>query len=412
MVQPSKLTTIVPMTSTDGMHFVGPWSDMVSGYHEWAHESVDLSGRAGAPKVWISFDFSTHHGFNYYEGEAPYVDNVRLITSAPTITSLSPTAGPLTGNNNVIINGTNFTGATRVAFGGVDALSYTVNSATKITAKAPAHAAGMVQVKVTAPAGSTANTAADDYTYMDRPTITSLSPKAGPLAGNNTVIINGTNFTGATKVTFGGVNAFSYTVNSATKITAKAPAHVAGMVQVKVRAPGAHRQHRGGRLHLYGRPTITSLSPIAGPPPATPTCHHQRHRLHRGHQGDLRRRQMPPQLHGQLRHQDHGQGSASCGRHGAGEGMGSGGLHRQHRGGQLYLHGRPHHHQPQPHRRPLGRQQQRHHQRHQLHRGHQGGLRRHRCLELHGQLLHQDHGQGPAPCGRERAGEGVGSGRL
>ena len=55
-------------------------------------------------------------------------------TSAPTITSFSPTAGPV--GSSVTITGTNFTGATSVKFNGVSA-TFIVNSATKITATVP-----------------------------------------------------------------------------------------------------------------------------------------------------------------------------------------------------------------------------------------------------------------------------------
>ena len=55
-------------------------------------------------------------------------------TSAPTITSFSPTSGPVGAT--VTINGTNFTGATSVKFNGVTA-TFIVNSATKITATVP-----------------------------------------------------------------------------------------------------------------------------------------------------------------------------------------------------------------------------------------------------------------------------------
>ena len=52
-------------------------------------------------------------------------------------------------------------------------------------------------------------------------------------------MLTGTGFTGlsgAAAVTFGGTNATSYTVNSATQITATAPAHAAGAVDVVVTA--------------------------------------------------------------------------------------------------------------------------------------------------------------------------------
>src|SRR2546425_6739622 len=54
------------------------------------------------------------------------------------------------------------------------------------------------------------------------PTITSFTPTSGP-AGTS-VAISGTNFSGATAVTFNGVSAPGFTVNSATAIQAQVPA--------------------------------------------------------------------------------------------------------------------------------------------------------------------------------------------
>jgi hypothetical protein len=133
------------------------------------------------------------------------------------------------------------TGAPAVTFGGVNATNYTVNSPTKITAVAPAHVAGSVRVQVTAAGGSTANTAADDYTYaaIVVPTITTLTPTSG--VGGTSVLITGTGFvglSGASAVTFGGTNATSYLVTDANHLTAVAPAHAAGSVRVQVTALG------------------------------------------------------------------------------------------------------------------------------------------------------------------------------
>ena len=60
--------------------------------------------------------------------------------------------------------------------------------------------------------------------YVAAPTVTGLSPTGGPTDGGTSVIITGTNFTGATAVKFGSTNATSYTVNSAAQITAASPA--------------------------------------------------------------------------------------------------------------------------------------------------------------------------------------------
>lgn len=70
------------------------------------------------------------------------------------------------------------------------------------------------------------------------PTIASLTPSTGPTSGGTSVAIVGTNFTGATGVTFGGVPGTGLTVNSATSITVTSPPGAAGTAGVIVTAPG------------------------------------------------------------------------------------------------------------------------------------------------------------------------------
>jgi subtilisin family serine protease len=85
---------------------------------------------------------------------------------APTITGLSPVSGPTGGGTTVVITGSGFYGVTAVTFGTVDSLHFTVDSPTQITATAPAQPAGSVQVRVAAGGNLTADTGADDYTYV------------------------------------------------------------------------------------------------------------------------------------------------------------------------------------------------------------------------------------------------------
>ena len=123
-----------------------------------------------------------------------------------------------------MITGTGFTGATGVMFGAT-AGTLTVDSATQITATSPPHAAGTIDVLVTTPAGTSPNTAADNFTYGAGPNITLLSPSQGPTGGGTAVTITGTGFTGATSVTFDGIAATSLVVVSDTSITVVSPAH-------------------------------------------------------------------------------------------------------------------------------------------------------------------------------------------
>jgi hypothetical protein len=172
-------------------------------------------------------------------GPSPIVTADRYVyEQAPTIKSVVPDKGPLGGGQAVTIVGTNFTGATHVTFGTSAATSVVVVSSTKITAKTPAHVAGVVDVRVTTPVSSSATTAADHYTYVPAPTIASVSPTHGTHLGNTTVTIIGTHLTGATAVLFTTTPGTSVVVVSDTKITVKTPAHAVGVTNVRVTTAG------------------------------------------------------------------------------------------------------------------------------------------------------------------------------
>ena len=163
-------------------------------------------------------------------------DNFHYL-APPTVGSLSPDHG--NAGETVTITGTNLTGATGVKFGSADATDVTVVDATHVTAKAPA-GSGTVDVRVTTPDGTSANGAADDFTYdaappAQPPTVSSLSPTGG--SAGTTVTITGTNLTGTTGVKFGSADATDVSFVDATHVTAKAPAGT-GTVDVRVTTPG------------------------------------------------------------------------------------------------------------------------------------------------------------------------------
>ena len=95
-------------------------------------------------------------------------NNVSVLLNEPAlaITAVSPASGPLAGGTSVAITGSGFTGATAVKFGSTAASAFTVNSDTSITATSPAAASvGPVDVTATTPAGTSATSRADQFTY-------------------------------------------------------------------------------------------------------------------------------------------------------------------------------------------------------------------------------------------------------
>lgn len=183
---------------------------------------------------------------------------------APTISAFTPTTGA--AGTTVTILGTEFTGVTSVKVGSANATSFTVDSPTQITAVVGTGTTGRVQVVAS---GGTA-TSSLNFTFPTpppSPTLTTFSPA---IATTGTVVtINGSNFTGATQVTFGGTPAQSFTVVNASRITAVVGAGASGSVAVIT--PSGTASKTGFTYLPNPLPTITSFSPASASPGQTVT---------------------------------------------------------------------------------------------------------------------------------------------
>ena len=153
-------------------------------------------------------------------------------SSMPVIESLSTDNGPVNGGTEVTLLGRGFTPSTQVSFGG-HAATVTYLSPLAIRVVTPA-GVGLVNVVARTAGGTSAKSA---FFYGKPPTITRLSADRGPTEGGDTIIITGSDFTGATAVTFGGVPAGAFTVKSDTEIQVTAPAAAGGTVDVAVVSP-------------------------------------------------------------------------------------------------------------------------------------------------------------------------------
>jgi len=163
----------------------------------------------------------------------------------PSIVSFSPTSG--TTGTEITINGTKLTGVTAVSFGGVAAASFAIVNDTKITAVVSTGASG--DVSLVTPSG-TATLAGFTY-VIPPPTITAISPNNGTI--NSTITITGTNFTGATAVSFGGVAASSFSVVNDKTITAVVGTGSSG--NIVVTTPGGNATFGG---FTYNNVSVTA----------------------------------------------------------------------------------------------------------------------------------------------------------
>jgi hypothetical protein len=197
-----------------------------------------------------------------------------VVPAAPTVTNVSPAYGPLAGGTTLVLTGTNFASGATVAFvelpsndvfgtPSAKAASVTFNGATQLTVTTPAATnLGAVDVVVMNPDRQTA-TRPGGFTYaLPAPTVSSVSPAFGPAAGGTSVAITGTNFVATPTVTFGGAAATGVAFVSATRLTATAPAHAAGIVNVAVTNPDLQSATLVSGYYYAPAPTVAKWFPL------------------------------------------------------------------------------------------------------------------------------------------------------
>jgi hypothetical protein len=144
---------------------------------------------------------------------ANYGDNtisvLRQKTPSPSVTSFNPSSA-CANTTPVVITGTGFTGATSVNFGGTSAISFTVNSATQITAIVGNGSTGTIDV--TTPGGVSISAS----TFTVNPTFT-ISVNSGSICSGSSFTINPA---GASTYTISGGSAIvSPTTNTSYNVT-------------------------------------------------------------------------------------------------------------------------------------------------------------------------------------------------
>ncbi|MGA2059489.1 MAG: IPT/TIG domain-containing protein [Thermoguttaceae bacterium] len=204
-------------------------------------------------------------------------DEFNYIHMTPIINSISPSSGPTGGGTTVTISGNYFLGTTMVYFGDTHPASFiTVNSDTQITATSPPESAGApVDVRVVAWGLESATTPQDHFTYEAPPVVSSISPSSGTVAGGTTVIITGSNLSGATEVDFGSVAGTIVSgTNTAGQITVTSPPGTVGTSPdvTVVTTVGRSTTSSADKFSYYiPVPVVTGLSPIVGDTGVRPT---------------------------------------------------------------------------------------------------------------------------------------------
>jgi hypothetical protein len=182
------------------------------------------------------------------------------VVATPSITSFSPTSGPV--GTQVVISGSGFTGTSAVRFNGVTVVSFTVDSDDQISAIVPA-GASTGPIALDTPGGTA--TSASSFTVTAVPPVTpprvmSFSPRRGPIG--TLVDVEGENLGDATQVEIRGVLA-SFTVRSNSRIRVTVPKHTK-TGPIRVTTPDGSDRSRNV-FDVILRPSIADFAPRKGP---------------------------------------------------------------------------------------------------------------------------------------------------
>jgi len=299
-----------PADDTAAFNDVTSGNNDIYGLHDGlvfpATAGYDLASGLGSPQL---------TGQGGKAGLAYYLCSLAGQASRPAVSGISPASGSVAGGERIAITGTEFesggspdVAAIEIGAAQIPPSRFQVHSATSMSATlppaldarppsspSPQDGAGPADVIVTLKDGqSSAPGPEPTFEYTDTraassvPSITGVVPYGGSEDAPQAVTILGSGFTGATSVSFGGVAAARFTVNSRYRITATPPAYsprtacsplpqtgvFAGenatndICQVQVRVANAHGSSATGPIlpPAEGPVVVNSLGVLVAPP--------------------------------------------------------------------------------------------------------------------------------------------------
>lgn len=204
--------------------------------------------------------------FNAAGLHSGYSNEVRieLVGNGPTVTSLSPAFGSAAGGTEVTINGAGFQPGLIVRFGSI-AATVISSTATRIVARTPAQAVGLVPLTVVNTSGVGVQVP-NAFTYrFAPPAVSGLSPARGPAGGGTEVTIDGSGYQAGVSVSVGSQQATVLSVTP-TRLLVRMPAQAPGVASLLVTNPDSQSASAPNAFtYEAGGPAITSVLPDGGP---------------------------------------------------------------------------------------------------------------------------------------------------
>jgi len=189
--------------------------------------------------------------------------------SKPVISALTPSQGPRVGGTRVVVAGENFADGCKIAVDGVEVPASFLSSTQLAFVTPPRATGGKVDVQVVLP-GLTSEPSDEsrfEYEASPAPSIVSISPRQGPLAGGIEVTLAGVHFVVGCRVSIGEVSVDSI-FDAPIQLRVTIPPRTApGSVDVKVVLPdGQSATLEGGFEYARSKPPkIERIDPKSGP---------------------------------------------------------------------------------------------------------------------------------------------------
>jgi len=181
----------------------------------------------------------------------------------PSVTRVDPAAGPATGGQSVLLEGTGFIHATAVLLGGQPVTTFQVLGPDRLRVVTPAAPAiGSVDVEVRT--ASAVGVLVAGYRYHNRLQLDRVEPAVAPVAGGTQLRVHGAGFADGVELVVGQGRCWDVVVESDATVLATLPANPPGLADLWAFARGESAPlHRA--LRYREPPRIEGITPRVGP---------------------------------------------------------------------------------------------------------------------------------------------------
>ncbi|MCA9563610.1 MAG: IPT/TIG domain-containing protein, partial [Myxococcales bacterium] len=193
---------------------------------------------------------SVINGFYFYGSDAADFD----------VFNVQPTFGPTSGGTEVVLSGVGLGDVDSVTFGGEE-VSIEVAEASYVIVTTEPESEGLVDIVISD--GDDTVTLTEAFEFIHAPTINSIAPNKGDVAGGTAFVLSGSGFEAGSTVRFGALAASSLQITS-DEISGLTPPGAVGFVDLTVTTPSGQTATLEDGFRYTGILQVHGFSPTRG----------------------------------------------------------------------------------------------------------------------------------------------------